>query len=217
LAKSGSPSKVVSGNTERSASTRLALINAAIETLKDNGFSGASARTIAERAGLNQGLVFYHFGTVANLLLAALDAVSDDRMNRFTAALENVSSSNQLMDVAAQIFREDLDTGQITVLVEMIAGASSTLGFGAEVAARITPWFTFTKDAIDQTFGDSPFAALLPSEDVAYAIVALFLGLEMLTHLDGDRERALTIFGRAQQLVTMLGAFSAFAPPKETA
>jgi hypothetical protein len=46
--------------------------------------------------------------------------------------------------------------------------------------------------------------------------VALFLGLEMLTHLDGDRERALTIFGHAQQLVAMLGAFSAFAPPKET-
>jgi AcrR family transcriptional regulator len=216
MAKSGSPSKVVPGSTERSANTRHALVDAAIETLKENGFSGASARAIAERAGLNQGLVFYHFGTVANLLLAALDAVSDDRMVRFSAAVENVSSPNELMVVAAQIFREDLDTGHVTVLVEMIAGASSTPGLGAEVATRIAPWITFTKDAIDQNFGDSPFATLLPADDVAYTIVALFLGLEMLTHLDGDRERALNIFGRAQQLVTMLGAFSAFAPPKET-
>jgi AcrR family transcriptional regulator len=216
MAKSGSPSKVVSGNSERSATTRVALVDAAIETLKENGFSGASARTIAERAGLNQGLVFYHFGTVANLLLAALDAVSDDRMDRFSTAVAKVSSPNELMDVAAQIFREDLDTGHVTVLVEMIAGASSTPGLGAEVATRIAPWFTFTKDAIDHTFGNSPFAALLPSEDVAYTIVALFLGLEMLTHLDGDRERAMTIFGRVQQLVAMLGTFSSFAPPKET-
>jgi AcrR family transcriptional regulator len=216
MAKSGIPSKVVSGTTERSTNTRRALIAAAIETLKENGFSGASARAIAERAGLNQGLIFYHFGTVANLLLAALDAVSDDRMVRFSAAIEKVSSPNHLMDVAAQIFREDLDTGHVTVLVEMIAGASSTPGLGAEVAARIGPWISFTKDAIDTTFGESPFAALLPADDVAYTIVALFLGLEMLTHLDGDRERALTIFGRAQQLATMLGAFGAFAPPKET-
>jgi AcrR family transcriptional regulator len=216
MAKSGSPSKVVKGSTERSANTRRSLVDAAIETLKEQGFSGASARAISERAGLNQGLIFYHFGSVANLLLAALDAVSDDRMVRFSAAVENVSSPNELMDVAAQIFREDLDTGHVTVLVEMIAGASSTPGLGVEVATRIGPWFTFTKDAIDKTFGDSPFASLLPSSDVAYTIVALFLGLEMLTHLDGDRERALTIFGHAQQMVTLLGAFSALAPPRAT-
>ena len=216
MAKSGSPSKVATASTERSANTRQALVDAAIETLKEHGFAGASARAISERAGLNQGLVFYHFGSVANLLLAALDAVSDDRMVRFSAAVENVSSPNELMDVAAQIFREDLDTGHVTVLVEMIAGASSTPGLGAEVASRIGPWFTFTQEAIDKTFGASPLASLLPSSDVAYTIVALFLGLEMLTHLDGDRERALTIFSHAQQVVTLLGAFSAFAPPKET-
>jgi AcrR family transcriptional regulator len=215
MAKSGSPSKVTSGSTVQSANTRRTLVEAAVETLKESGFSGASARAIAERAGLNQGLVFYHFGTVANLLLAALDAVSDDRMARFSAAVQSVSSPTELMAVAARIFREDLDTGHVTVLVEMIAGASSIPGLGEEVATRIGPWFTFTKDAIDKTFGDSPFASLLPADDVAYVIVALFLGLEMLTHLDGDRDRALAIFQRAQQIVTMLSAFSPFATSKE--
>src|SRR5665213_505067 len=202
MAKSGSPSKVATGSTERSANTRRLLVDAAIETLRDHGFAGASARAISERAGQNQGLVFYHFGSVANLLLAALDAVSDDRMVRFSAAVENVSSPNELMDVAAQIFREDLDTGHVTVLVEMIAGASSTPGLGAEVATRIGPWFTFTKDAIDKTFGDSPFASLLLPDDVAYTIVALFLGLAMLTHLDAARERALTDSGRQVRTLT---------------
>ena len=212
MAKAGSPSKVATAGTARSANTRRALVDAAIETLKEHGFSGASARAIAERAELNQGLVFYHFGSVANLLLAALES----RMVRFSAAVTSVSSPAELMDVAAQIFREDLDTGHVTVLVEMIAGASSTPGLGAEVASRIAPWFTFTQNAIDSTFGASPFASLLPSDDLAYTIVALFLGLEMLTHLDGDRERALSIFGHAQHLVALLGAFSTFAPPKET-
>jgi len=131
MAKAGSPSKVATAGTARSANTRRALVDAAIETLKEHGFSGASARAIAERAELNQGLVFYHFGSVANLLLAALDAVSESRMVRFSAAVTSVSSPAELMDVAAQIFREDLDTGHVTVLVEMIAGASSTPGLGA--------------------------------------------------------------------------------------
>jgi len=80
-------------------------VEAAIETLKDEGFAGTSARAISERAaGLNQALIFYHFGSVVNLLLAALDSVSNDRMVKFSAAINNVSSPTDLTNIAAQIF-----------------------------------------------------------------------------------------------------------------
>ena len=75
MAKSGAPSNVAEQGGARSVGTRRLLIDAAIETLKSEGYAGASARAIAERAGSNQGLIFYHFGSVANLLLAALDSV----------------------------------------------------------------------------------------------------------------------------------------------
>lgn len=212
MAKAGAASKVTASGTKKSATTRQALVDSTIATLRDEGFSGASARAISERAGLNQGLVFYHFGSVVNLLLAALDAVSEARMEKYSAAIAQVSSASEIMNVATQIFQDDLDTGYVTVLVEMIAGASSTPGLGAEVATRIGPWFTFAKDALDKTFGDSPIAALMPSGDVAYSVVALYLGLEMLTHLNGDREPALKLFAHAQQMVVLLGALSAFTP-----
>jgi AcrR family transcriptional regulator len=44
------------------------------------GFAGASAREIARRADCNQALVFYHFGSVTELLLAGLDDVSTRRL-----------------------------------------------------------------------------------------------------------------------------------------
>lgn len=216
MAKSGAPSSVVANGTARSADTRRVLTEAAIETLKAEGFAGASARAIADRAQLNQGLIFYHFGSVVNLLLVALDTVSDARMVRFTAAISDVSSPTELTGVAAEIFRDDLDSGHVTVLAEMIAGASSVPGLGVEVAARLEPWFAFAQDAIDSSFGDSPLAALVPSSDVAYGIVALYLGLEMLTHLNGEREPALKIFADAQRLVALLGSLSAFMPPRAT-
>ena len=217
MAKSGSPSKVTERGSARSADTRRALVEAAIETLKVDGFAGASARAISERADINQGLIFYHFGSVVNLLLVALDTVSDDRMVKFGAAVSGVSSPADLAEVATQIFRDDLDSGHVTVLAEMIAGASSVPGLGVEVATRLAPWFTFAQNAIDASFGTSPFASLLPSSDVAYVIVAMYLGLEMLTHLDGNRDPALQVFAHAQRLVAMLGALSAFAPPQEIA
>ena len=94
-----------------------------MEALKTEGYAGASARAIAERAGSNQGLIFYHFGSVTNLLLAALDAVSAERLEHYGAAVADVGSPGELLDVATAIFRQDLDAGYVTVLVEMIAGA----------------------------------------------------------------------------------------------
>jgi len=200
MAKSGSPSRVMERSGPRSADTRRGLIEAAIATLKEEGFAGASARVIAERAGSNQGLIFYHFGSVANLLLAALDAVSAQRLEHYGAALDQIGSPDQLVDAATAIFSEDLDAGYVTVLVEMIAGASSTPGLGPEVAARIGPWTDFAQRAIEETLAGSPIGTVLPARDVAYGIVALYLGMEMLSHLNGDRTPSLALFAHAKQL-----------------
>jgi AcrR family transcriptional regulator len=211
MAKSGTASSVVRKDSSRSAGTRTKLIDAAIGTLKEEGFSGASARAIAERAGLNQGLIFYHFGSVANLLLAGLDSVSARRMGQYGEAVDRVGSPTELVDVATAIFREDLDAGYVAVLVEMIAGASSTPGLGSEVSARLGPWFAFAEQAVTTALGP-PLDGLLPPGDVAYAIVALYLGLEMLTHLDGDRARALGLFAHAKNLAAVLEAMTSVSP-----
>jgi AcrR family transcriptional regulator len=219
MAKAGPASQVADSGSRRSADTRRLLIDAAIETLKTQGYGGASARSIAERAGSNQGLVFYHFGSVANLLLAALDAVSAERLGLYAAAVEAVQSPTELVEVAAAIFAQDLDAGYVTVLVEMIAGASSTPGLGDEVAARIGPWFAFAERAIATTFGGSALGSVLPAGDVAYGVVALYLGLEMLSHLTGDREPAVALFAHAQKLAGLVAALTGSTPsgplPKE--
>src|SRR5277367_1341806 len=182
MAKSGTASSVATRDDSRSSGTRSKLVNAAAETLQAEGFAGSSARVIAERAGLNQGLIFYHFGSVANLLLAALDSVSARRMAQYGDAVDQVRSPTELVEVATAIFREDLDAGYVAVLVEMLAGASSTPRLGPEVAARLGPWFAFAEQALTTTLGP-PLDSVVPPADMAYAIVALYVGLEMLSHL----------------------------------
>ncbi len=186
--------------------TRQQLIDAAIETLKDHGFGGASARVIANRAGVNQGLIFYHFDSVTGLLLAALDSVSATRRARYGEAVDEVSSPAELVDVASSIFREDLDAGHVAVLVAMIAGAASTPGLGEEVAKRIAPWTGFAREAVSGVLADSPLNSMVPADSVGFAIVALYLGMEMLTQLDGDRAPATALFDHAMRLTALLGA-----------
>lgn len=211
MARSGAKRTAGRPTSPGTEGTRQALVAAAVDALRDEGFSGASAREIARRAGCNQGLVFYHFGSVTNLLLAALDSVSAARRDRYQRAVAESRSLHSLVDVASSIFEEDLDAGYIAVLVEMIVGATSTPGLGPEVAARITPWRAFAADAVRGSLAESPFAGLIPPDEVAHAVVALYLGLEMLAHLDGDRAPALALFERARELSRLVDSLNGTA------
>jgi AcrR family transcriptional regulator len=203
MAKAGPRRTATPGSQGRSAETRAALVEGAIEALKTVGFGGASAREIARLAGCNQTLVFYHFGSVTDLLLAALDAISERRMAAYREMLEHAESVSDLVESARSIFTEDLDSGNVTVLVEMIAGARSVPGLGEQVAARVAPWREFAETAVRRGLASSPLARMLPAKDVAHAVVAGFLGLEQLANLDGDRTAALSLFDRAAALALL--------------
>lgn len=212
MAKPGVSSRLMTQGG-RSLATRQALVDAAVETLKSEGFSGASARAIAGRAGCNQALVFYHFGSVVDLLLAALDEVSATRFERYRQVVADAVTPAELVGAAAAIFREDLDAGHVTVLAEMIAGASSTPGLAAALTERIAPWKAFAAEILSRVAGPA-LSAVVPADEAAHGIVALYLGLEMLAHLDGDRRTALALFERARGLSPLLSlAYARYESP----
>lgn len=200
----------------RGAATREQLIAAAIDTLKERGFAGASARVVADRARVNQALIFYHFGSVVGLLLSALDEVSAVRAHRYGEAVAQATSPSELVAVAELIFREDLEQGHAAVLLAMIAGAASTPDLGKEVASRIQPWTTFATKAVGDAVDHSVLGAILPADDVGFAIVALYLGLEMLAQLGSDRASVDTLFERAKAIVPLLARVDAAKPSGET-
>jgi AcrR family transcriptional regulator len=183
--------------TKSGAATRQRIVEAAVETLKQEGFAGTSARAVAKQGGFNQALVFYHFGAMNELLLAALDETSERRMVRYREALDGVDGLGRLVELAGQIYREDLDAGHMTVLAEVIAGASAMPELGPEVVARIEPWIGLTEEALGRTLDGTPLAGTVPLGELAFAVVALYLGLELLTHLQGDRARADALFAAA--------------------
>jgi AcrR family transcriptional regulator len=185
-----------------SASTRAALVAGAIAALREVGFAGASARQIARRAGCNQALIFYHFGSVPDLLVAALEEISALRMTAYRGLLDRNGSIADLVDAARAIFTEDLDAGHMTVLVEMISGAQSVPGLGERISACLEPWREFAETAVRDVLASAPIK--LPADQAAHALVAGILGLELLAHLDGDRTSALALFDQVRAIGELL-------------
>ncbi|MDP8929025.1 MAG: TetR/AcrR family transcriptional regulator [Actinomycetota bacterium] len=189
----------------RSAAVRDQIVRAAVETLKKEGFAGASARAIARTGGFNQALIFYHFGSVKDLLLAALDATSEQRMTTYQKAVGQAASLEEMIGVARRIYAQDLASGHIRVLSEMVAGGLSDPDLGAEVAARLEPWIDFAQAGLARVLSGTPLEALMPPvRDLAFAVVAFYLGADLLTELEGDRSRVERLFATASGLAPMV-------------
>jgi AcrR family transcriptional regulator len=93
---------------KRAADTRSTILDAALAEFAEKGFEAASTRAIAERAGLNQPLVLYHFGSKDGLWRA----VAENSMGDFLQVLSRIVNDDASITPAAKlkhVFREMLE------------------------------------------------------------------------------------------------------------
>ncbi len=189
---------------ERSSAKREQIIQAAISTLVEVGFSRASTRAIAATGGFNQALIHYHFGSLNALWLAALDHTSKLRMERYQAASADAGSIEELVEVAVSIYKEDLESGHMTVVSELVAGSLSEPELGPAIVERMEPWIAFVEGIIHKVLAGTPFEMLIPKREAASALVAFYLGVNMLSRLESDHARIDSWFETARRLTPTL-------------
>jgi AcrR family transcriptional regulator len=73
---------------ERRRVTRGKLLDATIESLIDIGYPRTTTVEVGERAGLSRGAQLHHFPSRADLLVAAIEHLADERSKEFEAELE---------------------------------------------------------------------------------------------------------------------------------
>lgn len=192
--------------------TRDRIIDAALETVRTEGLVGTSVRVIARNGGFNQALVFYHFGSVEELLLAALERANERRIVRFTERLEEASNLRDLVSVALDLHGSEDECDQ-PALAAIVAGWSTNSDVGPRIVEILKPWDDLVAGALRRSLEGTPFAGAAPVEDMAHAISALFLGIELLNRLDGDERRTRSLFNSLDAAATVAGPLlEAMAP-----
>jgi TetR/AcrR family transcriptional regulator len=76
----------------RAGEAREALLAAAHELMAEKGYPRVTVREVAERAGVQAGLVNYHFGSKTGLLRSAVGTISEQMLERVRQAVANEGS-----------------------------------------------------------------------------------------------------------------------------
>jgi AcrR family transcriptional regulator len=191
---------------QETGDTKQRIVDAAIATLKEEGFSGTSARAIARRGHFNQALIFYHFGTLNELLVAAFDAVTTERRERYVELFDDAGPLETKLRAAVDLYREDRDSGRIAVISEVIAGSTGNEDLAPMVAERVELWLDLTQDVLARMLDQAGLAGFLSPREAAYAVTAFFLGMDILSNVGGDVAQPEALMERAAALAPLLEA-----------
>ncbi len=193
----------MSGASKRGSQTRERIIEAALETVREIGFADTTARAIASRGAFNQALIFYHFGSVDDLLLEAFGVVSAKQVEHYREAVADVASLSDLVGIARRLHAEDMESGSVTAATQLMAAATDTES-GGVLLDRFEDWIALVQVALEQVAANYPIAGTVPTREAAYAITALFLGIELMSRLDPARSEAEPVFDMMENIAALV-------------
>jgi AcrR family transcriptional regulator len=171
---------------ERRASTRGALLDAAIEVLVDRGYSGLTATVVCERAGVTRGAQAHYFATKADLVVQSLSHLTDRLVAELVAtplapAAGPASQYAVLLNRLWEIFSGPVSQAQLELFV------------AARTDEELHRHLVQFDETVMQTLADAaervaPELVLRPEfHQVMTTAIATIRGLQMLRSVASDR------------------------------
>ncbi|MEU8528032.1 MULTISPECIES: TetR/AcrR family transcriptional regulator [Streptomyces] len=198
-----------------SQETKDKLLEGALRTLTEQGIAKTSARSVAAAAGVNQALVFYHFGSVDELLAAACRYGSEQRVALYRDRLRSVDSLTGLLAVGREIHAEERAAGHVAVLGQLLAGAQTQPRLAPATAAGLDLWIAEIEQVLRRVLDASPVGEFADPAGLARAVAASFVGMELYEGVDpAGAEAALVAL---EQLGALMAAVDELGPVAQKA
>jgi AcrR family transcriptional regulator len=167
-----------------SSETSQRLLEAARVCLLDSGYANLSTRRVAEQAGMPLSQIHYHFGGKRGLVLELLASENVRLVERQRAMYDRHVPLSERYDQACDFLDDDLASGYVRVLQEMIAVGWSDSDVAPKVNEFVGAWFGVLRSALTEaeaTLGRlGPFSV----DEIATLVGTSFLGSEALLLLD---------------------------------
>src|SRR5262245_42702267 len=163
----------------KKAATSTTLLEAAKKVLRQNGYAGLSTRDVAAAAGVPLSQIHYHFGSKQGMMLALFEYLNAQLLERQNAMFADPALKlSERWDRACDYLDEDIASGYVHVLQELIAASWSDPAVAKVIRAGLITWNTLIRDVAreaERAFGKpGPFAP----EELAALISAAFVGAE---------------------------------------
>ena len=183
---------------------RGSLLQAAETCLRKYGYAGLSTRRVAETADMPLSQIHYHFGSKEALVLALLEDQNRRLLERQNATLHADLPLWKRWERACDHLDEDLASGYVRILQEMMAAGWSNPDIAAAVRNFLRGWYalvtTVAKEAMDR-FGS---ALPLRPDDIACLVGNAFLGSEALLLLGFEEKEGLPIRRALRRFGTLI-------------
>jgi len=169
--------------------TRAAILDAARRRLLEDGHYALSTRKVAEAAGVPLSQLHYHFGSKRGLLLAVLEEEDRRRLARQTRMYSADRPLWERYEQACDFLEDDLDSGFVRILQEMISQGWADETIAAAVRALLVRWYELLAEVAAEAEAKlGPLGPFTPSE-LATLVGNAFIGAESLILLGFDRDR----------------------------
>lgn len=119
---------------ERTRAMRARLLEATVELLVEKGYAGTSTTLVSERAGVSRGAQLHHFPTKQDLVVAAVQHVTEVRGAELAAAAANLPSGPRRTRAVLQVLGDHFTSPVFTAALELWVAARTDPGLLAEVA-----------------------------------------------------------------------------------
>jgi AcrR family transcriptional regulator len=197
----------------KAAITRGNILEAARNQLLSDGYAGLSTRKVAVAAGVPLSQLHYHFGSKQRLILTLLEEENRRRLDRQTRMYERPKPLWKRYEQACDYLEDDLDSGYVRVLQEMIAAGWSNPEIGAATRQLLQGWLDLlTEVAREAERRHGPLGPFTP-EEVATLIGNAFMGAEALLLLGFDRQE-LPIRSALRRISMLIRDFEEGSPAK---
>jgi len=188
----------MSGSPRTAARERI--LRAAVLALATHGYAGTTARSIAALGGFAPGVIYYHFTDLDEVFVATAAYTSEQREARYRAGITGVTSAVELVGRMRALYAEDAGSGHIEAIQELVAAARPGSALAAAMAEQTRRWESLAEEVLRVLLRGKPLARLVNVPTAARAAVAYYLGMQTLTHIDGDSTRPEAAFAQAARL-----------------
>jgi len=104
----------------KSAQTRTAILEAAVDCLQRYGYAATTTQLISQTADISRGAMLHHYATKQDLIAAVIDYTLYKRMELFLDRIRSLSESERVLDHAGiELYWESLLTREFTAFLEL--------------------------------------------------------------------------------------------------